>query len=617
MKNSEGKILIELLSPAKDLSTGKTAVKAGADAVYIGGPGFSARSAAGNSWEDIKELCGFAHQFYAKVYVAVNTIFYDGEEADVQNSLDQAYNAGADAIIIQDPGILELDLPPIPVIASTQFHNYDPDHVRFLQDTGISRVILARELSLDQIKSVRKAAPDIELEAFVHGALCVSFSGRCYFSQYLSGRSANRGRCMQVCRLTFDLSDGNGRTIVKDQYLLSPKDMNLSDELEKMLEAGITSFKIEGRLKDPSYVGNVTAYYSDKLNSIIAESGGKYRRASSGKVKLNYKPDLSRSFNRGFTKYFINGRKETVISPGLQKSVGEYIGTVKKTGRDYFILDSLHDLKNGDGICWISGDGKLEGININTVNGEQIFPNRKMPESTSIKIYRNENPSYEKSVVAGADRRIGVSIEIGSSDKIISVRAEDEDGISAELEFTHDGSVSQNTELNRKNFIKQFSKAGNTIFEVKHIDIKTKADYFVPVSVMNQWRREILDALLKKRLENYPRTKIVHNNKIPQYPQKHIDRSYNVSNSLAEKFYRKAGAETVDRAYEISDRDSIKTLMTTRHCIKHHLNACAKFGGTEKLTEPLYLVLKGRKFRLEFDCVNCVMKVMAPENEDL
>jgi putative protease len=604
MKNSEGKILIELLSPAKDLSTGKTAVTAGADAVYIGGPGYSARSAAGNSWEDIKELCGFAHQFYAKVYVAVNTIFYDGEETDVQKSLDQAYNAGADAVIIQDPGILELDLPPIPVIASTQFHNYDPDHVRFLQDAGISRVILARELSLDQIKSVRKAAPDIELEAFVHGALCVSFSGRCYFSQYLSGRSANRGRCMQVCRLTFDLSDGNDRTIVKDQYLLSPKDMNFSDELENMLEAGITSFKIEGRLKDPSYVGNVTAYYSDKLNSIISESGGKYRRASTGSVKLNYKPDLSKSFNRGFTKYFISGRKETVISPDLQKSVGEYIGTVKKIGRDYFTVDALHDLKNGDGICWINSEGKLEGININTVNREQIFPNRKMPQSTGIKIYRNENPSYEKAVVAGADR-------------LISVRAEDEDGISAELEFTHDGSVSQNPELNRKNFIKQFSKSGNTIFEVKHIDIKTKVDYFVPVSVMNQWRREILDALLKKRLENYPRTKKVRNNKIPQYPQRHIDRSYNVSNSLAEKFYRKAGAGTVERAYEISDRDSIKTLMTTRHCIKHHLNACAKFSGTEKLTEPLYLVLKGRKFRLEFDCVNCVMKVMAPENEDL
>ena len=323
MKNSEGKISVELLSPAKDLSTGKTAVTAGADAVYIGGPGFSARSAAGNPWKDIKELCDFAHQFYAKVYVTVNTIFFDGEETDIQNSLDQAYGSGADAVIIQDPGILQLDLPPIPVIASTQFHNYDPGHVKFLQDAGVSRVILARELNLDQIRAIRKEAPEIELEAFVHGALCVSFSGRCYFSQYLSGRSANRGRCMQVCRLPFDLVDAAGRAVIKEKYLLSPKDLNLSDELENMLEAGITSFKIEGRLKDHSYVGNVTAFYSEELNRIISESAGNYIRASSGSVKLSYKPDLNKSFNRGFTKYFINGREDSVISPEVQKSVGE------------------------------------------------------------------------------------------------------------------------------------------------------------------------------------------------------------------------------------------------------------------------------------------------------
>lgn len=617
MKNFEDKISIELLSPAKDLNTGKIAIMSGADAVYIGGPGFSARSAAGNSWEDIRELCDFAHQFYAKVYVAVNTIFYDGEEDDVQKSLDQAYNAGADAIIIQDPGILEMKLPPIPVIASTQFHNYDPGHVKFLQDAGISRVILARELSLDQIKTIRKTAPDIELEAFVHGALCVSFSGRCYFSHYLSSRSANRGRCMQVCRLPFDLTDGKGSMIIKEKYLLSPKDLNLSDELENMLEAGITSFKIEGRLKDGSYVGNVTAFYSEKFNSIISENGGKYRRASSGSVKLSYKADLNKSFNRGFTKYFINGRKESVISPEVQKSVGEFVGNVKKIGRDYFTLDALHDLKNGDGICWISGEGKLEGININTVNGEQVFPNRKMPDSKGIKIFRNENPSFEKAVISGADRRVGVSVEIGSSAEIFSVRAEDEDGNVAEFDFKHDGSVSQNPELTEKNFIKQFSKAGNTIFDVQNISQKSQIMYFVPVSVLNQWRREILDALLKARIENYHRPEVIHDKKVPPYPQKYIDRSYNVSNSLAEQFYRKAGAEKIEQANESSDRQSIRTLMTTRHCIKHHLNACSKYGGKEKLNEPLFLVLKGKNYRLDFDCLNCVMKVMAPENEDL
>lgn len=603
-------IYLELLSPAKDHLTGVTAILSGADAVYIGGPDFSARSAAGNSWDDIKKLCDFAHQFYAKVYVAVNTVFFNGEEGRVQNSLDKAYKAGADAVIIQDMGILKLSLPPIPIIASTQCHNISAEQVKYLERAGFSRAILARELSIDQIREIKKNTKSIELEAFIHGALCVSYSGRCYFSLALSGRSANRGKCMQVCRLPFDLMDSEENTIEKNKYLLSPRDFNLSGELEKLIEAGITSFKIEGRLKDASYVGNVTAFYRKELDKIIAESGGRFKRASSGIEKLSYEPDLSKSFNRGFTKYFINGRNETVISESGQKSIGEFIGKVKELKHDYFTLDCKHDLKNGDGICWTNVLGELEGININTVEGEKIFPNRKFPHSAGVEIFRNENPAFEKAVTSGAERRIGVLIEVTESGGQFKIKASDEDGNSVELNFDHDKTPAQNPDQVSENWKKQFSKTGETIFFIRNFIYKATVSYFIPVSSLNQWRRETLTKLFEERIKNYPRKLVEHTGKIPGFYVKHIDSSYNVSNKYAEKFYDEAGAEVVEKAFETLDKEKIKILMTTKHCLKFHLGACQKFGGAKNLKEPLFLVLNGNKFRLDFDCCKCEMNIL-------
>ncbi|HQO10364.1 MAG TPA: U32 family peptidase [Clostridiales bacterium] len=607
------KIKLELLSPAKDHSTGVTAILSGADAVYIGGPDFSARSSAGNSWEDIKQLCDFAHQFYAKVYVAINTIFFNGEEGRVQNSLDKAYKAGADAIIIQDMGILKLSLPPIPIIASTQCHNISAEQVKFLEVAGFSRAILARELSFDQIIEIKKNTERIELESFIHGALCVSYSGRCYFSLALSGRSANRGKCMQVCRLPFDLIDSDGDLIEKNKYLLSPRDFNLSGELEKLIEAGITSFKIEGRLKDASYVGNVTAFYSKELDKIIADSGGKFKRASSGREKLEYEPDLSKSFNRGFTKYFINGRKETVISESGQKSIGEFIGKVKELKHDHFTLDRKHDLKNGDGICWTNGSGELDGININTVEGDKIFPNRKFPHSAGLEIFRNENPAFEKAVTSGAERRIGVLFDVTESGGQFKIKASDEDGNSVELHLTHEKTPSQNPDSVLENWKKQFSKTGDTIFYLQDLNYKVIEPYFVPVSVLNSWRRELLSALLKERIKNYPRKLVKHTGRIPEFYTKHVDSTFNVANKYAEKFYEDTGAETVEKAYETLERSEIETLMTTKHCLKFHIGACPKFGGKKKFKEPFFLVLNGNKYRLEFDCGKCEMRILSPE----
>jgi putative protease len=614
MQDFDKKIFLELLSPAKDLETGKVAIRSGADAVYIGGPGFSARSAAGNSWEDIGSLCDFAHQYYSKVYVAVNTIFFDGEEGRVQNSLDKAYKSGADAIIIQDMGILKLALPPIPIIASTQCHNHEPAHIKFLMDSGFSRVILARELSIDQIRKIHDEVPEIDLEAFVHGALCVSYSGRCYFSQYLTGRSANRGRCMQTCRLPFDLIESSGNVIEKNKYLLSAKDLCMSGHLKELIDAGVTSFKIEGRLKDASYVGNTTASYSRELDGIVAESRGRYARASSGRVKLSFEPDLSKSFNRTFTEYFYFGRKENVISEDGQKSLGEFIGKVKVIKTNCFELDRDNDLKNGDGLCWCGADGKLEGVNINSVEGEKIFPFKKFPFREGIDIYRNENPSFEKSVINGAERRVTASVEVSEAGGKFIVRAEDEDRNQVELQFPHEKTEAKDPAAAEENWKKQFSKTGDTIFELKKFDLTAGQNYFVPVSSLNRWRRETLSVLLDERLRNYPRLFNSHEKEVYEYPAKHIDSYYNVSNKYAEEFFRDAGAEVVEKVFETLDKEKIITLMTTKHCLKHHLGSCPKFGGTKKFNEPLFLALNGHRYRLIFDCKDCVMRIEAQEN---
>jgi putative protease len=458
--------VLELLAPARDFTTGKVAILAGADAIYIGGPKFGARQAAGNAWGDIEQLVKFAHQYYAKIYVTINTIFSDEETDLVKESIQKAYDIGVDAIIIQDMGILEMDLPPIPLIASTQCHNYEAEHIKFLEEAGLSRVILARELNLEQIKEIR-AKTKVDLEIFVHGALCVSFSGRCYFSQALSGKSANRGQCMQACRLPFSLEDSTGKVLVKDKFLLSLKDLNLSGSIKDLVKEGITSFKIEGRLKNEIYVANVVAKYSQELNKIIEESEGKYRRFSSGKVELNFEPDLEKTFNRGFTDYFLHGRRpvSAIASADTQKSIGKFMGKVKNIERDFFVLDRPSDLQNGDGICWIepnSSDG-LVGINVNIVSGNKIYPNRVFPTKSGIDIYRNFDPAFEKKVAHGAQRKVAVDFVAKETNKGFDIVAEDEDGNQAKIEVEIEKKPAQKPELVLSSWKGQFSKLGETV----------------------------------------------------------------------------------------------------------------------------------------------------------
>jgi 23S rRNA 5-hydroxycytidine C2501 synthase len=604
-------IKLELLAPAKNLETGKVAILAGADAVYIGGPDFGARSAASNQWEDIKKLITFAHQYYAKVYVVLNTIFFDNEAKQVKEFINKAYEIGADALIVQDMGILEMDLPPIPLFASTQCDNYGVEQIKFLAEAGLSRVILARELNLDQIKEIRSQAK-VDLEAFVHGALCVSYSGRCYFSQALCGKSANRGKCAQICRQPFDLVDAEGKVLAKDKYLLSLKDLNLSASLAELVEAGITSFKIEGRLKDAAYAGNVTAKYRQELDKIIAASGGKYARASSGKNEFNFTPDPNKTFNRGYTEYFLRGRKGEILSPNTQKSMGEFIGTVESAECSHFSLDTRHDLKNGDGICWFDREGELAGTNVNMVKDGKIYPNKVLPLSVGAQIYRNENPAFEKAVLGGSSRRVGVDFIVKENKKGFAIEVFDEDGNSVELKFLAEKNPAEKIEMALRNWREQLSKLGETIFYALDVKFAWDKPYFVPMSVLNEWRRKLAVALLKERVKKYPRLTVEHKKTVHPYPVKKLDYNFNVSNKLAADFYARHGAEVAEEAMEKTNYTQGKILMTARHCLKHWLGVCPRKGKrAPNFKEPLYLVQNGHKYRLNFDCGHCQMEVVS------
>jgi putative protease len=615
----ENKIKLELLAPAKDLAAGQQAILAGADAVYIGGPSFGARAAAGNSWEDIEKLISFAHQYFAKVYVTLNTIFFDEEVKEVEAFIAKAYEIGADALIIQDMGILEMDLPPIPLFASTQCNNSSAEQVKFLEEAGFSRAILARELSLDQIKGIRDQT-NIDLEAFIHGALCVSYSGRCYFSQALCGKSANRGKCAQVCRQPFDLVDSEGKILARDKYLLSLKDLNLSGTLAELAEAGITSFKIEGRLKDLVYVANVTAKYRQELDKIISESNGKYIRASSGKVELGFEPDLDKTFNRGYSQYFLHGRKSEIISPLTQKSLGEFIGRVDDAERSHFSLKEKHNLQNGDGICWFDRDGVLVGTNINMVKDGKIYPNKVLPLSVGTEIYRNENPAFEKLVERGVNRRIAVDFIVKEKKSGFSVEAIDEDNNSAVLNFKIELKPAEKKELAIKNWQEQLGKLGETIFYSREIIFDWQQPYFVPLSMLNEWRRKLAVALLKTRLKNYQQIKIEHQKTDHKFFQDNLDYSFNVANKLARKFYERHGVDKIEPAFELQNDHRGQKLMTCKHCLKYWLEACPRTRDAARacprqgkvlpdFKEPLYLVQNGRKFRLNFDCGNCLMEI--------
>ena len=603
-------IILELLSPAKDFESGAAAINCGADAVYIGAPKYGARSAAGNSIADIEKLIIYAHRYWAKVYVTVNTLLYDNELDDVQSLIRRLYNIGADAVIIQDLSILQMDLPPIPLFASTQTHNTSPEKIKFLEQAGFSRVILARELSLEQIKEIKQQS-NIDLEFFVHGALCVCYSGQCYFSLASTGRSANRGECSQPCRMLYDLVDSDGKVIIKDKYLLSLKDLNLSLYLNDLVESGITSFKIEGRLKDINYVKNVTAYYRQRIDSLINDNTA-YNKSSSGKIKLFFTPDPERSFNRGFTDYFIQENKGHKSSFNSPKSLGKEIDRIISLHKDYFEIDTREKLVNGDGLCFFNKEKELTGLSINKVEGRRVYPNEMPFIPRSALIYRNHDHDFEKQLSGRyAERKIDAEIILSEKQGRIKISAVDEDNNRINFEWEIEKQPAQKPEKAIENLRSQLLKTGDSIFIFTKVGINLPIPYFFPLSAINDLRRTIIEKLETERSKNRPAEKrIVPKENLPVIDEQ-LDYTGNVTNKKALEFYSAAGAKKVEPGLELQTGFKNKVLMTCKYCIKNELDICPLKQNTHpEYREPFYLIDKNKKYRLRFDCKKCEMSLL-------
>jgi putative protease len=608
-----GKTKLELLAPAKNLATGIAAINAGADAVYVGAQKFGARAEAGNNPEDIRSLIEYAHQFGVKVYVAFNTIIFNNELKEAEELIKEICEAKADGLIIQDMGILEMNLPKIPLIASTQMHNYELDKIKFLEAIGFKRIILARELSKDKIKEIRKET-NLELETFVQGALCVSFSGRCYLSEALSNRSANRGQCIQACRLPYSLIDSNGKVLAKNKYLLSLKDLNLSENLEELIDSGITSFKIEGRLKDEDYATNVVYYYRKKIDEIIAKRKDLIK-SSAGRISAGFIPDLEKTFNRGFTDYFFHQRNKDVLAINSPKSIGKFVGIAKDISKTSFVLDGKEKISNGDGLCFFDKQGNLTGSNVNKVERQKIFLNEMNGLSAGTKIYRNFDIQFNKQIKSGAPKRtIPVVLIFSEIDNGFNLMAEDEEGNKVRLDFLIEKQEAQNKEAAERAVISQFSKTGETIFSAKEIKLQWAKPYFLPVSLLNEMRRKILKMLLAERIKNHKIECFELNKNQASFGEKELNYEYNVANQLARGFYEKHGVQKIEPAFELIKERKGKKVMTTKHCLRHYFGYCTKEGRAGEIKEPLYLVNeKGQKFLLRFDCSKCQMEVLLPK----
>ncbi|MCE9421426.1 U32 family peptidase [Bacteroides fragilis] len=601
---------IELLAPAKNLECGIAAIDHGADAVYIGAPKFGARAAAVNSLEDIAALVEYAHLYNARIYVTVNTILKDEELQETEKMIWALFRAGVDALIVQDMGITGLNLPPIPLHASTQMDNRTVEKVRFLADAGFRQVVLARELSLREISKIHEACPDVPLEIFVHGALCVSYSGQCYVSQACFGRSANRGECAQFCRLPFSLVDAEGRVIVKDKHLLSLKDLNQSDELEALLDAGASSFKIEGRLKDVSYVKNVTAAYRRKLDAIFARRK-EYARASSGSCRYAFNPQLDKSFSRGFTHYYLHGRTKDVFSFDTPKSLGEEMGTMKEARGNYLTVAGLKSFNNGDGVCYIDEQGRLQGFRINRVEGNKLYPQEMPRIKPRTVLYRNFDQEFEKILARkSSERRIAVSVRLTDTPFGFALTLTDEDDNSVTLSLAREKEPARTPQ--EENLKTQLAKFGNTPFEAVRIDIDFAGNWFLPASVLADFRRQAVEKLISARRINYRRELFVLKPTAHAFPQSTLTYLGNVMNGQAVSFYAGHGVASIAPAFERAPAEKA-VLMFCKHCLRYSMGWCPVHQRERSpYREPYYLVsTDGKHFRLEFDCKNCQMKVNA------
>lgn len=606
---------IELLSPAKDLLCGIEAVNHGADAVYIGAPRFGARAAAGNTIDDIRRLCEYAHRFRVRIYVALNTILTDRELPEAEKMIGSLYEAGADALIVQDPGILQLNLPPIPLHASTQMDNRTPERVRFLEKAGFSQVVLARELSLDEIRRIASVAT-VPLEVFVHGAVCVSYSGQCYLSAALSGRSANRGECAQCCRLPYRWVDAGGQEIGPAKHWLSLKDMNRAGRLEALLDAGVSSLKIEGRLKDVTYVKNITAYYRKRLDELFHKRP-EYRRASSGSVALGFEPAAGKSFNRGFTDYFLTGRSADAGAFDTPKSLGEKIGTVRELQGGSFTLAGVEPPANGDGLVFLNDRGVLEGFRVNKVAENRIYP-FGMPRSLrpGTVLYRNYDREFEKRLLRpSSERKIGVSMKLADTASGFALSATDEDDcrVTVAKEWPKELARREQESTVRN----QLAKLGNTIFEASAVTVRMEQNWFVPASLLADMRRQAIERLESVRRITWTRQR-AGKRRVPVECPVPARLTYlaNVSNEKARAFYAQCGAQQIDPAFELSPRKEVP-LMFARHCLKFSMGWCQVHGqGKSPFREPYYLLYKETRLRLQFDCRNCRMLVYRVEEAD-
>lgn len=636
---SNGLRKIELLAPAKNLECGIAAVDHGADAVYIGAAQFGARQTAGNSTEDIAELTRYAHQFGAMVYVTVNTIVYEKEQAALEHLLKQLVEIGVDAILVQDMAVLEIykklkaeyvargyRMPALH--ASTQTDNRSADKVKWLKENGFERVVLARELSLEEITDIHKAHPDVELEAFVHGALCVSYSGACYASQYFFNRSANRGECAQFCRMAFDLKDSDGETLIEDSYLLSLKDMCQLDRLGDLLEAGVCSLKIEGRLKDANYVKNVVATYSEALNAYIAKHTGKYCRSSYGRCTYTFTPALEKTFNRGFTHYFFNGRQKDISSFNTPKAMGEYVGYVKEIRRGSFNVAGTAMFANGDGLCFFNRQKKLEGFRVNRVENNRLYP-LTMPKNLEpgMALYRNNDIEFERTMQGKtATRKLQVRFVVDVVDGKLTFTATDECGRSANVVLNETPEKAQKSQ--HDNIVKQLEKLGNTAWTANEICINNSADeFFIPSSRLAAVRRELLEALENTPVSNHTDKQAVDEtatNSVNANNTVYADTMNiaNVANTTAQNYYAAHGVKNAPTAFELNSDykagsttapSAVPPLMTCRYCLRYALGYCVKNGGKRPTWhEPLHLEAKnGIRVRLAFNCAKCQMEVYA------
>ena len=646
---------IELLSPAKNLEIGIAAINHGADAVYIGGPSFGAREKVGNSIEDIEKLCRHAALYDAKVYVTMNTLLFDNELDQARKLAYDCWNAGVDALIVQDMALLNMDdMPPIALHASTQCHNIEAEKVKFLEDVGFSQVVLARELSIDEIKDIRSKT-SVPLEYFIHGALCVSYSGQCYLSHVIGGRSANRGACAQPCRLAWNLENKDGKRLISNRHLLSLRDLNNSKNIEELIDAGISSFKIEGRLKDIDYVKNVTAYYRNRIDEIIAKRDD-LCRSSRGESNPTFYPAPEKSFSRGFTDYFIHGRQKYIDAPYSPKSMGEYLGTIEKVKNKSITIKTGKELHNGDGLCFLDRENNLLGFNVNAVDTSQqdnkttrqqgvrlqtISSNSDISMATRFKIegskiFRNHDNVWEKELEkSNGNRKIKISLRFTDTEDgfALSAKLYNEDSEYVTTNISIEKEIAINTEKALDNIKSKLSQWGDTEFSVEEIEVdfedyKTtrlqdyKSEpidnnqhpiaYFIRASVLGEMKKDLVEKLKSYLIEKHRNERdcrdvtSVASNVV--YPKESLTYLGNVINKKSREFYERHGVEIIEDGLEKLHSNEETVVMTTKHCVRYANNICCKEIG--KPAESLYLFNEKGRFRLDFDCRNCCMKVI-------